>query len=72
MRTQKEIAAMFFESSKPVTGPEFFNRIEELRELLRSVEILRQGSTHYLAVLGWRKVGKTSLLWRFMEEARGS
>lgn len=62
---------MFFESSKPVTGPEFFNRTEELKELLRSVEILRQGSTHYLALLGWRKVGKTSLLWQFMEAARG-
>lgn len=62
---------MFFESSKPVTGPEFFNRTEELKELLRSVEILRQGSTHYLALLGWRKVGKTSLLWQFMATARG-
>jgi hypothetical protein len=40
---------MFFESSKPVTGPEFFNRQRELAELQRSVEILRQGSTHYLA-----------------------
>lgn len=59
---------MFFESSKPVTGPEFFNRQQELAELLRSVEILRRGSTHYLALVGHRKVGKTSLLRQFMAQ----
>ncbi|MBM3240774.1 ATP-binding protein [Candidatus Poribacteria bacterium] len=58
---------MFFESSKPVTGLEFFNRTKELAELVNTVELLKKGSTKYLALIGRRKTGKTSLLRQFME-----
>lgn len=57
---------MFFESSKPVTGSFFFNRTKELAELVNTVELLKQGSTKYLALIGQRKTGKTSLLRQFM------
>jgi hypothetical protein len=43
---------MFFESSKPVTGLEFFNRTKELAELVDTVELLKKGSTKYLALIG--------------------
>ena len=59
---------MFFESSKPVTGSFFFNRDRELKELINSVNLLKKGSTKYLALIGQRKTGKTSLLRQFMEE----
>jgi AAA+ ATPase superfamily predicted ATPase len=58
---------MFFESSKPVTGSEFFNRSRELEELLNTIKLLKGGSTKYLALIGQRKSGKTSLLRQFME-----
>jgi len=57
---------MFFEVSRPVTKAEFFDRERELQELLRTVEMLQRGSTRYLALLGLRKMGKTSLLRQFM------
>jgi len=57
---------MFFESSKPVTGDEFFNRMKELAEFKNTVELLKKGSTKYLALIGQRKTGKTSLLRQFM------
>ena len=40
---------MFFESSKPVTGLGFFDRSRELAELVNTVDLLKQGSTKYLA-----------------------
>jgi AAA+ ATPase superfamily predicted ATPase len=58
---------MFFESSKPVTGSFFFNRNRELEELLNTIKLLKEGSTKYLALIGQRKSGKTSLLRQFME-----
>ncbi|HIE26597.1 TPA: hypothetical protein EYP66_04860, partial [Candidatus Poribacteria bacterium] len=42
---------MFFESSKPVTGSDFFNRTKELAELVNTVELLKKGSTKYLALI---------------------
>ena len=57
---------MFFETSRPVTRTEFFNRKRELRELQQTVDILRKGNTRYLALLGPRKIGKTSLMRQFM------
>lgn len=60
---------MLFDASRPVTRPLFFNRERELKELLESVRSLRRGAARYLALLGFRKTGKTSLLRQFMEDA---
>jgi AAA+ ATPase superfamily predicted ATPase len=38
-----------------------------LAELVNTVDLLKRGSTKYLALVGQRKTGKTSLLRRFME-----
>src|SRR3989339_202876 len=62
---------MFFESSKPVTGKYFFDRDKELEELLSAIPRIEKGATTYIALLGHRKVGKTSLLQKFLEEASG-
>jgi AAA+ ATPase superfamily predicted ATPase/Holliday junction resolvase len=53
---------MLFEGSRPVFGPEFLNRKAELDRLAGTVTALRKGATRYVAVLGPRKMGKTSLL----------
>jgi len=54
---------MQFEISTPVTNANFFNREKELDRLLFSVENLAKGARNWVAVLGHRKVGKSSLLW---------
>jgi len=58
---------MYFESSKPVTGLNFFNRQKELAEMVNTIKLLKKGSSKYLALIGHRKTGKTSLLRKFME-----
>lgn len=51
-----------FQSSHPVTGPAFHNRSDELARLDRFVADLRAGTSRWLALIGPRKVGKTSLI----------
>ena len=56
-----------FHSSVPVAGELFHNRRQELERLLALVRSLQTKAPSWLAILGQRKVGKTSLL---MELAR--
>lgn len=58
-----------FRASAPVTATGFHNRQSELSELLSAFESLQQGAPRWLAVLGQRKIGKTSLI---LEAARRS
>jgi AAA+ ATPase superfamily predicted ATPase/Holliday junction resolvase len=51
-----------FSASTPVTATAFFDRRAELARLSGAVEALRAGRPRWLAVLGLRRVGKTSLL----------
>jgi AAA+ ATPase superfamily predicted ATPase/Holliday junction resolvase len=53
---------MYFSTAKPVIGEAFHNRNEELGQLLAMVESLKQGVARYYALLGLRKVGKSSLI----------
>lgn len=56
-----------FRSSAPVTASGFRNRRTELTRVLSSFEALAAGAPRWLALVGPRKVGKTSLL---LEAAR--
>lgn len=58
-----------FSTSTPVIDDAFFDRRDELRRLGEAVASLRQGRPRWVAVLGVRRVGKTSLL---LELARRS
>ena len=51
-----------YQTTLPVVGAEFRDREEQLARILRAVEKLRAGAPEWLALLGARKVGKTSLL----------
>lgn len=51
-----------FQTTLPVVGAEFRDRTTQLARLAAAVEKLRAGSPHWVALLGPRKVGKTSLL----------
>lgn len=55
-----------FRTSTPVTAAAFFDRTSELATLRQAVERLRDGSPQWIALLGSRKVGKTSLLLELM------
>jgi AAA+ ATPase superfamily predicted ATPase len=56
-----------FRTSSPATGPLFRNRTAELGRLEKVVDSLVRGSPRWLAVVGSRKIGKTSLV---LEAAR--
>ena len=56
-----------FQTSTPVTGDGFDNREAELATLGRAVEQLGAGAPQWVAILGPRKIGKTSLV---LEAAR--
>jgi len=56
---------MPFETARPVTGSAFFDRQQELQTLLKSAQDLLQGKQSYYAIIGFRKIGKSSLLWEF-------
>jgi hypothetical protein len=58
--------SLHFETSRPVEGPLFVNRIDEIRRLEGAVGKLREGRSSFIAVLGRRKLGKTSLLHEWM------
>lgn len=51
-----------FKSHTPVLHDDFFNRTEELTRLTDLTTRLQAGAPTWLAILGQRKVGKTSLL----------
>jgi len=59
-----------FRTSTPVTDASFFDRAIELTQLEDCVKQLRGGSPRWMAVLGRRKVGKTSLLLELTRRAR--
>ncbi len=56
---------MPFLTSGPVRGELFYDRQRELNNLLAAVQALQAGTPQYYALLGMRKVGKTSLLMEF-------
>ncbi|MCK6544449.1 ATP-binding protein [Myxococcota bacterium] len=56
-----------YQTTLPVVGPEFRDRHTQLARVLEAVDRLERGAPEWLAVLGPRKVGKTSLL---LEAAR--
>ncbi|MBI4821437.1 MAG: ATP-binding protein [Deltaproteobacteria bacterium] len=56
-----------FSTSQPVTEAEFFDRRRELSRLGEIVSALESGHPSWLAILGQRKIGKSSLL---LEAAR--
>ncbi len=56
---------MFFSASKPVFGKHFFNREKELSSLEGLIRSLKKGVPRYAAIMGMRKVGKTSLIEEF-------
>ncbi len=59
-----------FLTSTPATDAAFFDRTRELGQLLEAVESLRRGAPRWVAILGSRKVGKTSLLLELQRRAR--
>ncbi len=60
---------MGFETSTPVVAEQFSNRVRELN-MLRSIAVEAQGGVRrWLAILGHRKVGKTSLLIEFLRQS---
>jgi Holliday junction resolvase len=56
-----------FHTSTPVVGDEFHNRAAELALVARSMEKLSAGAPQWVAIIGPRKIGKTSLV---LEAAR--
>ena len=53
---------MYFSTAKPVIGEAFFDRRMEMEQLLAAIESLKAGVPRYYALLGLRKVGKSSLI----------
>jgi len=51
-----------FRTNRPVTNAGFFDREREVERLLSLVQDLEAGSPTWLAILGPRKIGKTSLI----------
>jgi AAA+ ATPase superfamily predicted ATPase/Holliday junction resolvase len=51
-----------FRTNTPATDGFFFDREDELETLQETVEALERGQQRWLAILGLRKIGKTSLL----------
>lgn len=58
-----------YQTTLPVVGPEFRDRTQPLAQVISAIARLKKGSPKWLALLGQRKVGKTSLL---LEAARRS
>lgn len=61
-----------FRSSAPVTAGGFHDRTAELAVVLSSFDALERGAPRWLAVVGPRKVGKTSLLFEAARRAPGA
>ena len=61
-----------YSTSIPVTATSFFDREGEIRTLQTVVEALRADSPTWLAIIGPRKIGKTSLLLELARRAADS
>jgi Holliday junction resolvase len=59
-----------FLTSTPVTDDGFHDRAGELKQLIERIDHLRAGTPRWLAVLGVRRVGKTSLLLELVRRNR--
>jgi AAA+ ATPase superfamily predicted ATPase len=59
-----------FETSLPAVADAFHDRRTEIEQLLRIVQRLQSGSPAWLAILGPRKIGKTSLLLEVANRTR--
>ena len=59
-----------FRTSTPVTDVAFHDRTAELKQLTARVEQLRAGAPRWVAMLGVRRVGKTSLLLELVRRNR--
>ncbi|MBL8911625.1 MAG: ATP-binding protein [Archangium sp.] len=59
-----------FSTSTPVTDTAFFDRTVELKRLAGVITALRQGTPRWLAILGVRRVGKTSLVLELVRRDR--
>lgn len=55
-------AEVTLETSTPVTGHQFFDRADEMAQLSSVVSDARQGVRRWVALVGHRKIGKTSVL----------
>jgi AAA+ ATPase superfamily predicted ATPase/Holliday junction resolvase len=60
-----------FQTSHPVAGVGFHDRTVELARLEAFVDDLRRGTSRWLAVIGPRKVGKTSLILELSRRSAG-
>jgi AAA+ ATPase superfamily predicted ATPase len=58
-----------FRSNVPVTAEGFFDRRKELEQLEQLVGGLEEGSPRWMAIIGARKIGKTSLLLELQRRA---
>jgi AAA+ ATPase superfamily predicted ATPase/Holliday junction resolvase len=58
-----------FRTSLPVSADTFHDRQHELSRLAEAVERLRQGTPSWVAVIGSRKIGKTSLVTELARRA---
>src|SRR5690349_9640187 len=59
-----------FRTNQPVTGPAFFNRARELADLEQLVSQLESDEPRWVAIIGRRKVGKTSLVLELARRRR--
>ena len=60
-----------FRTNQPVIEDAFFDREEELGRLLELVRRLEAGAPSWLAILGPRKIGKTSLILECARRSAG-
>ena len=60
-----------YATSIPVTADSFFDREDEIARLQELVHKLRAGTPAWLAIVGLRKIGKTSLLLELSRRAAG-
>lgn len=61
-----------FRTNQPVSNAAFFDRENELARLLALIEKLAAGAPSWLAILGPRKIGKTSLILECARRAAGA
>lgn len=61
-----------FRTNQPVEGAAFFDREKELGRLLALIDDLAAGAPSWLAILGPRKIGKTSLIIEGARRAAGA
>jgi DNA-binding IclR family transcriptional regulator len=58
-----------FQSSHPVSGVRFHDRTDELARLQTYVASVREGNARWLALIGPRKIGKTSMILELSRRA---